>query len=137
MNYKEAEQQYKKARNKDKGKKLAGNTYLFKDGEDYCVKLHQTIVIRIKPDNTYILSSGGWFTPTTKDRINSFTSKDISIYQRNKVWYFNNGEEFFDGIIVTENGHVINPLPKDETENLDKKRKQLNKLISNSYCILI
>jgi hypothetical protein len=133
MNYEQAEQQYKKARTfkGEKRKKLERNTYLLKEGEDYCVRLHQTIVVRIQPDNTCILNSGGWFTPTTKDRINRFSPKEIGLSQSNKVWYLNNGSEYFDGIIVTENGQVINPLPIEHTENLDKKRKQLNKMISD------
>ena len=133
MNYEQAEQQYKKARTikGEKKKKLENNTYLLKDGEDYCVRLHQTVVVRIQPDNTCILNSGGWFTPTTKDRINRFSPKEISLSQSNKVWYLNNGSEFFDGIIVTENGQVINPMPIEHSADLEKKRKQLNKMISN------
>lgn len=133
MNYEQAEQQYKKARtiNGEKRKKLENNTYLLKEGEQYCVRLHETIVVRIYPDNTYMLNSGGWQTPTTKDRINKFCSP-ASIYQQSKVWYFSNGEEFFDGIIIANDGTIINPQPKSEIEDLDKKRKKLTKMI-NTY----
>ena len=134
MNYEQAQQQYKKAKtfNGEKRKKLSNHTYLLQDGEDYCVKLHDTIIIRIRPDNSIILNSNGWQTPTTKERINNFTPTGIGISQQDKVWYLDDGNEFFDGIIIASDGTVINPLPKSTTAELDKKRKRLSKMI-NAY----
>jgi hypothetical protein len=131
MTYEQAQQQYKKARiiNGEKRKKLSNNTYLLKDGEQYCVRLHNTIVVRIFPDNTYVLNSGGWQTRTTKERINNFSPANI--YQRNKIWFFSNGEEFFDNVIITNDETVINPLPKKEKTDLHAKRKQLTKMIND------
>jgi len=132
MDYQQAEQLFTKARTiqGEKRKRLDNNTYLLKEGKQYCIRLHKTIVVRIYPDNTYVLNSGGWLTPTTKDRINKFSS--ASLYQKNRCWYFSSGELFFDGIIISEDGSVINPKTNNETKEVEKKKAQLSKMI-NEY----
>jgi hypothetical protein len=58
------------------------------------------------------LFNGGWFTPTTRDRINLGLRlaeiPDRSVYQSKKVWYVGDFE-FFDGIKIDYSGLVINP----------------------------
>ena len=133
MNYQDAEQLYSKART-IKGirrKRLERNTYLYKEDDTFQVKLHNTFIVTIFPDNSCILNSDGWFTPTTKDRINRFSPDNISLSQKNRVWYLDDGSEFFDGVIVASDGSPINPLSENETADLDKKRKKLNKMISD------
>jgi hypothetical protein len=143
MNYQTFEELFSKARTikgEKRRKRLEKNTYLYKEDDCFLVKLHNTFVVKIFPDNSCVLNSGGWFTPTTKDRINRFSPENVGLSQENKVWYLNDGSEFFDGIIVRNDGTAINPLTKQETKNLDKKRKQLNKMISEyikGFCMAV
>ena len=89
-------------------KKLENNTYLVPlrgehpDVTEYGVMLHNTCIIRITRDG-YALTSGGWQTSTTKDRLNKYGP--VLIYQRRGVWYWKNDatgkdEVFRDGMLI-------------------------------------
>jgi len=83
-------------------RKVGNNTYaeILHDGT-VAIKLHSTYVVKIHPDNTYTLNSGGWQTVTTKDRINQYSPRRV--YQRKYQWFVNiNDKEypFMDGMVV-------------------------------------
>lgn len=123
---------FAKARDKEKGKKLQySNTLLKKDGDKFLIRLYDTEIISITPQNVLTLDSGGYKTNTTKYRINELTNADIS--QAKKVWYVKGGTEFFDGIQIDLKGNVLNPIPEIIKESLANKRKLLDKLITK-YC---
>lgn len=64
-------------------KKIGHNTWLeWLGGGVYGVRYHQTYVVKIHPDNTYTLNSGGWHTVTTRDRINEFAPARCYIEQK-------------------------------------------------------
>lgn len=113
----------------DSSKFVASNTieYFLKDKK--YIRLHQTDIITFGKD-FIILNSGGWKTPTTKNRINSFQSICI-ISQEKSIWTVKTttGEEslFYDGLKIKNNGHIVRPI-KD-----DKKTARLLKQI-NAYC---
>jgi hypothetical protein len=48
-------------------------------------------------DGTLKITNAGWFSNTTKDRLNSIAG--VSIVQRNYVWYLN--DEVWDGKLTT------------------------------------
>jgi hypothetical protein len=52
--------------------RLGSNTYLYPRGDSYAVRYHYTDVVTIHPDGTFTLSTGGWETITTKQRINGY-----------------------------------------------------------------
>ena len=84
-------------------RKVGNNTYaeILQDGT-VAIKLHSTYVVKIHPDNTYTLNSGGWQTATTKDRINQYSPKRV--HQRNFEWFVSvNGKDypFIDGMVVS------------------------------------
>lgn len=82
------------------GRKLELNTYLERiDPDTFGVRLHNTYVVEIHRDGTYTLDSGGWYTVTTKDRINRYSP--ARVYQRNFGWYF---AQAGDGRVEFENG---------------------------------
>lgn len=87
-------------------RKVGNNTYaeILPDGS-VGIMLHSTYVVKIHPDDTYTLNSGGWHTSTTKDRINQYSP--MKVYQRNHVWYLDNGTEFEDGTVVTSDFMII------------------------------
>lgn len=91
-----------------KRRKLANNTYL-RRAEDgtIVIRLHQTDIIRVLPENLFVLNSGGWQTITTKERMNRFTP--ARIWQIKHVWYLSPEKTpFFDGIIVDATGTPVN-----------------------------
>jgi hypothetical protein len=102
MTYDEAVKMVKGRTNKT-SRKIGNNTYaeILHDGS-VGIMLHSTYVVKIHPDNTYTLNSGGWQTLTTKDRINQYNPRRV--YQRKFEWFINiNGKEypFIDGMVVS------------------------------------
>ncbi len=58
-----------------------------------------TIAYKDRITNKISITNCGWFTNTTKERLNAL--KGVSIYQKNFVWYLNNKE--WDGNLITIN----------------------------------
>ena len=56
------------------------------------LKLHNnTIAYRYNdPEKTLTISNCGWFTPTTKERLNALPN--VNIYQKSFKWYLNGKE---------------------------------------------
>lgn len=107
--YKKLTRQEIKKNNPDivSSRKVKNNTRLtiYKNG-DKVLRLHNTDIIKWQGDKI-ILNSGGYKTTTTKARINQFLPDDIKVYQKNGVWFIDNGAyhfKFFDGIELTKDG---------------------------------
>jgi hypothetical protein len=102
MNHAEAVKMVRGKRNKD-SRKIGNNTYAeILHDDTVAIKLHSTYVVKINPNGTYTLNSGGWQTVTTKDRINQYSP--VRVYQRDFSWYVKiNGKEypFMDGMVVS------------------------------------
>lgn len=83
-------------------RKVGNNTYAeILHDNSVGIMLHSTYVVKIHPDNTYTLQTGGWQTITTKDRINQYSP--VRVYQRNYEWFVRlNGKEypFMEGMVV-------------------------------------
>jgi hypothetical protein len=95
-------------------KKLEGNTYLEKVGEDYVVSFHGTDIVRIYPDGTYTLHTGGHRTATTKKRLGDHSP--CHIFQRKGEWWFQcQGHElsYLDGLRVDYHGIPTDPIFRD------------------------
>jgi hypothetical protein len=93
-------------------KKIGHNTLLSKtDFNEIGIRYHSTYIIKIDPTNIIKLDTKGWWTKTTKDRLNQFLNcRGVSIYQEKDMWYIrgNNGTfKYDDGIMVTEDGDII------------------------------
>ena len=110
LTYAEAHVLFQTARDKDAGKPLENNTRLIQfhtgDVEDlpaYGIKLHDTVIVRIYPDGDYRLTSGGWRTKLTAERITSYSPVCISSVKRE--WVVNAWTDkavpFTDGMLVT------------------------------------
>jgi len=83
-------------------RKVGNNTYaeILPDGS-VGIMLHSTYVVKISPENLYTLSTGGWTTSTTKDRINKYSP--VRVHQRNFEWYITLGGKefpFMEGMVV-------------------------------------
>ena len=73
-------------------RKIDNNTYLIRKGNDIALRLHKTDVVTYKPNGDIVLDSGGWRTPTTKDRIAEGLPAGIRIYQEKGVWFIRAGD---------------------------------------------
>lgn len=102
LTYDEAQTMMRKARNGQR--KLANNTYLRhasgqpdREGNslggagDYAVRYHGTDVVIIHADGNYSLNTGGWYTYTTKDRINRFSP--ARVWSERGVWYLHSASD--------------------------------------------
>lgn len=81
------------------------------DGMDaVAIVYHSTAVVLIRKDNTYRLCSGGFHTPTTKSRINTYSP--ARLYQEDYDWRLEvkgrtDSVPFHDGILVDRYGDVV------------------------------
>lgn len=59
-----------------------------------CLRYHRTDIIVAYPDGRIVLSTGGWWTSTTKKRMNRFLSEiGWYVYQKKHEWYIRTGAE--------------------------------------------
>lgn len=119
-------------------RKLQNNTWLHRiDEHTIGVRLHNTDVVLIHDDGSYTLDTGGWYTVTTKDRINSYLPRPLRVYSKRGRWSLWNWEtheevhRFFDGIRVSVDGTVLNPR-RAEMEAQDAREKDIEKRM-NKY----
>lgn len=93
-------------------KQIANNTYVAQawqpDGHFFFV-LHNTAVVTLYQDGTYILKTDGWQTRTTMDRIN-MTFAYGHVYRRDGRWFLKVGDQdvyFTEGIRIEPNGDIV------------------------------
>ena len=120
-------------------RKLANNTYMrLEDAETISIRLHATDIITYKADGRVILNSGGWRTPTTKQRINEFSPVRIS--QEQGIWYAAvNGTRAFD--LVFDDGMAVNTITGEITGTGSAKqqtavRRQVKKFVEGYMAAL-
>ena len=65
----------------------------------FYLKLHGNIIAVLHEDNTLQVTNCGWFSNTTKERLNGLPNVDI--YKKNFVWYLNGKE--WNGDLITVN----------------------------------
>lgn len=124
MDYKTASELIKGGRNGRK--KLANNTYLMPVKSGIAVRLHDTDIVTIHPNNDCTLNTGGWMTKTTKERINRYSP--VLIHQTNGIWYVK-GQVFTDGMKVSGLGKILSKTASvDKTE---KTKRKLDTLVRN------
>ena len=95
-NYKQAA----KLLGKQEARTVCNNTMLVRYGSRIGVVLHGTTVVTYYLNGEFSIKTGGFYTVTTKDRINRFS--DAGLYQHKKEWYVS-GEDgkaipFVDGM---------------------------------------
>ena len=89
---------------KSKIEKVSNNTYKIPTKEGYKIRLHDTDVIEFK-DDQIILDTGGYYTHTTKKRMNEWLPSRYYVYQKDFSWYVKDTEKnkdiIFNGSMVT------------------------------------
>lgn len=105
-------------------RKIDNNTYLeLNDDKSIGVRLHDTQVVVYHPEFAELFT-GGWLTPTTKDRINGYGLNYPSfISQKNSIWYMSDGSLFYEGIKVNYDGKILKPKKPIAHEKETKKVK--------------
>lgn len=143
MNYAEAEAFLAGGRDKW-SRPLANNTRLERrDSGTIAVKLHATDVVTLRDDGSVTYDTGGWYTVTTKDRINTYGMHCRRVYSHRSTWYVSGvllrdtdgslqpdwdvREPFHDGITFGPDGACLNPLSTDafraSSAREDERRK--------------
>jgi hypothetical protein len=104
-----------------RGVKLRNHTYLVYPDQPrgteplwFGVLFHGTIVVKYLRDGSIKLSSGGWKTTTTKQRLNTYTPQRWTIYQKDYAWFLWDSDDegsrkdipFRDGMIFAPDGSV-------------------------------
>lgn len=89
----------------DKDSRVIGNNtkLVRRNPSTIVVKLHGHPVVKYKSSGRTFVSSAGYKTDTTKDRINRYTPRGVSVVQRDFEWYLkHNGDKtpFRDGMEV-------------------------------------
>lgn len=107
-------------------RKLANNTYLEKQPDGtIAVRLHSTNVVIYSPDGTITLNSGGWRTPTTKDRINTYSPLLVS--QERGIWYV--GKTYWDKAATFADGLTYKDGVISGAGEAPKKQEALRKRV--------
>lgn len=138
------------AKGRDKRKRtVALNTVAYRGDNEANIKYHDTFVVSLKGDGSITLNTGGWYTPTTKERINWFMPAGWYVYQEKNIWYLSYGYsrqdckryEFLDGMTLYPNHpsygeSVFNPhgnimQPKEKKKDA-QDRKMLREI--SRYC---
>ena len=103
-----------------------------RDDGSIVIRQHSTDIVTYMKDGTIVLTSGGWKTPTTKDRLNRYSG--IRLYQSKGVWYIDEMDEkynhktigvFADGMKILPDGTYegYETYSKDD-ERKDRKTRQ-------------
>jgi hypothetical protein len=81
----------------------------------YALQYHATDVITAYPDGRIILRSGGWMTPTTKERINRYLIPGCQLYQKKGAWYVTMygkpDVKFSEGIVIGPGWSALEGIP--------------------------
>jgi len=107
-------------------KKLCNNTYIEPRGDAIAIRLHDTDILTFKPDGSCVVSSGGWKTHTTKDRINTLCAP-LRLYQARGMWSWSTGDPFSDGDVISEDGALLRPIKSQDDA---KKELALRKSVT-------
>jgi len=142
MNYDAAHNLFQTARFPEKGKPLENNTRLFKRGNDYAIRLHKTDIVTHHSDGTCTLRTGGWYTFTTKDRINKYSTAHV--FQDNGLWYvsqnhtyphrFEKRHIFTDEMKINKYGTPANESIEQidkQREDVERRKKEVDKLVKD------
>jgi len=69
-----------------KKRKLANNTYVYRTANDEIrVRLHETEILVFRANGDFLVDVDGWWTVTTRDRINGFSP--VNLWSEQGTWY--------------------------------------------------
>ena len=87
------------------------------DDDVLMVTYHNTVVVKVTNNRYVTLNTGGWYTNTTKTRMNQVSNQyglRYSVYQVDFAWYVSIGDDmqpYYDGIVIDiEEGTISRKL---------------------------
>lgn len=91
-------------------KKLCYKTYLYyyKEEDVFAVRHHNTDILTINRNDWFTYNNGGWYSVTTKSRLNDYGP--IRIYQSDFIWYVYSRDHSFEyenGMIFDKEGNRV------------------------------
>ena len=100
------------------------------------IRLHDTDIVTRDSEGNTLISSGGWRTDTTKDRISRYGL--IYISQVKGIWYVScknkKGEdvstEFYDGMKFSPDLKLLTAEIKTDLTKVEKIKKEISKFVS-------
>lgn len=112
-------------------RKVAHNTRIESAGDSVNVRFHDTVVVSYSPDVT-VLTTGGFRTVTTKDRLNSFVPDSFRVWSEKGVWYlyhYPDGQRhvFAEGIGIRRDGTVVNAGDDSDVKGAGKLRRRIDR----------
>ncbi len=88
-------------------------TTIHKRGDCIAIYHHKTAIVVFEAGGAIHLSNGGYFTPTTKKRLNLFTPEGFRVFQRDHAWYLETPEgtvDFSGWAIIFDNEAITGTL---------------------------
>jgi hypothetical protein len=113
-----------------KPKSMAINTVRYTDANgDTRYRFHETDIVIAHKDGTFTLNTGGWNTPTTKERISRYAP--VRPYTVKGQLWLNSETPFFDGVHVDAEGKPmgVEPFRKSDAKDNLKLRARINKFV--------
>jgi hypothetical protein len=89
--------------------KNSHNTKVTKSGTCTIVRYHKTDIVQFSA-NVIVLQNGGWFTPTTKKKMNRASQEfnlGFFVFQRDFTWYVTfqcRDMEYYNGMVLNRRG---------------------------------
>lgn len=116
-----------------KARVIAPNTveYSKSDGTRV-IRFHNTDILIFTVSGTITINSGGWYTLTTKARLNFFLPFDMHVTQRKGMWYLHhNGQSYIykDGMRILKSGTVVGAETSARIKKVEKRKKQIKKYV--------
>lgn len=89
------------------------NEIIYSNGAK-AIEHHNTDIVTFLPDGDIVLNSGGWYSKTTKERINDAIGQFGHIVQRDFKWYYigrsadeSDKVDYYDGMVISgQTGNV-------------------------------
>lgn len=103
---------------------------------DIGVTLHSTEVARWDSNGMLEVSTGGWNTVTTRERLNRYLPRGVNVFTKRGVLYIGNGESeklFVDGGKVTPTGELVGFQDANGSARGTEKLRRQVKTFAKSY----
>jgi len=107
-------------------RKIANNTWAERRGDAVAVRLHDTDILTFHRDGRIVFDTGGWFTVTTKERMNRYTPAHI--WSEQGVWFVN-GEPYADGCTLHPDGTLTGTAEQSALDRQKKLRSDINRWV--------
>lgn len=114
----------------DSSRRSKNHLRVIKQGDSMCVRMYNTNIITVTPDNKVTISMGGWWTSTTKANLNECMWRFLgwgsvgnsNVFSYNQMCIIVNGKKykFYDGMEFDAEGALLSPAQGFERKRTDR-----------------